>query len=335
MNRLAALGRERLAAGVLIIGAVAFAGTGMVRLFREGGIEVLTLPLALLAADLLIAGALVTRWYAIRPVAQGLAIFGAVVHLLVLLRSGAWWIRGWSALLAAAHIYALVLFFALSAQEQYDDEDEDADEFEDEFNGDGPGGAGRGGEFAALPAQRRGPVDADWPRPDPGAAATAAGVEPPAPVDDPGTQSADVAEPADTAERAADGDTAGPAPGGEQTADGDAAAEPAPDGDTSGPAADGEQEAHGTAATGGDTAEPATPNPAGADREADADPTNAADLTADTGTARADTDSADTDSADTDTADTDTADTESAETDTTSERVESGVGRRGAADSKE
>jgi hypothetical protein len=324
VNRLAALGRERLAAGVLIIGAVAFAGTGMVRLFREGGIEVLTLPLALLAADLLIAGALVTRWYAIRPVAQGLAIFGAVVHLLVLLRSGAWWIRGWSALLAAAHIYALVLFFALSAQEQYDDEDEDADEFEDEFNGDGPGGAGRGGEFADLPAQRRGPVDADWPRPDPAAAATAVGVERPAPIDDPGTQSADVAEPADTAEPAAGGNTAGPAPDDEQTADGDTAGRAA-DGDTAGPAADGEQEAHGTAVTGGDTAEPATPNPASADREADADPTNAADLTADTGTARADTDSADTD----------TADTESAETGTTSERVESGVGRRGAADSKE
>ncbi|MDT7635542.1 MAG: hypothetical protein QOI50_7472, partial [Pseudonocardiales bacterium] len=232
MNRLAALGRERLAAGVLIIGAVAFAGTGMVRLFREGGIEVLTLPLALLAADLLIAGALVTRWYAIRPVAQGLAIFGAVVHLLVLLRSGAWWIRGWSALLAAAHIYALVLFFALSAQEQYDDEDEDADEFEDEFNGDGPGGAGRGGEFAALPAQRRGPVDADWPRPDPPAAATAAGVERPAPVDDPGTQSADVAEPAEPAAPAPDGDTAGPAPDGNT-------AGPAPGGDTAGPAPDG------------------------------------------------------------------------------------------------
>jgi hypothetical protein len=325
VNRLAALGRERLAAGVLIIGAVAFAGTGMVRLFREGGIEVLTLPLALLAADLLIAGALVTRWYAIRPVAQGLAIFGAVVHLLVLLRSGAWWIRGWSALLAAAHIYALVLFFALSAQEQYDDED--ADEFEDEFNGDGPGGAGRGGEFAALPVQRRGPVDADWPRLDPAAAATAAGVERPAPVDDPGTQSAEVAEPAEPAAPAPDGDTAGPAP----------------DGDTAGPAPDGEQEAHGKAATGGDTAEPATPNTAGADREADTNPTNAADLTANTGTARWETDSADTAGADRE-ADTDptnaadlTADTGTArgETDTTSERVESGVGRRGAAESKE
>src|SRR5260370_508655 len=82
-------------------------------------------------------------------------------------------------LAAAAHIYALGLFFALSAQEQYEDEDEDEDEDEFEFNGDGPGGAGRGGGFADLPAQRRGPGDADWPRLDPAAAATAAGVERP------------------------------------------------------------------------------------------------------------------------------------------------------------
>ena len=55
-QRLAALGRERLAAGVLVIGAVVFTATGVIRLLREGGIEVLTLPLALLAADLVIAG---------------------------------------------------------------------------------------------------------------------------------------------------------------------------------------------------------------------------------------------------------------------------------------
>ncbi|HEY0577627.1 MAG TPA: hypothetical protein VGD73_26290 [Pseudonocardia sp.] len=126
MNRLAGLGRDGLVALVLLLGAVAFTGTGVARLVSHGNPEALTLPLALLAADLLIAGALVTRWYAIRPVAQGLAIFGALVHVLVLLRSGPWWIRGWSALLAAAHIYALLLFFALSAREQYDDElDED------------------------------------------------------------------------------------------------------------------------------------------------------------------------------------------------------------------
>jgi hypothetical protein len=150
VNRLAALGRERLAAGVLVIGAVVFTATGVIRLLREGGIEVLTLPLALLAADLVIAGALVTRWYAIRPVAQGLAIFGALVHVLVLLRSGPWMIRGWSALLAAAHICALVLFFALSAHEQYDDEDED-DEADDREVAYEPAA----GPYAALPAPRR------------------------------------------------------------------------------------------------------------------------------------------------------------------------------------
>jgi len=162
VNRLVALGRERLAAGVLVIGAVVFTATGVARLLRAGGVEVLTLPLALLAADLVIAGALITRWYAIRPVAQGLAIFGALVHVLVLLRSGPWLIRGWSALLAAAHICALVLFFALSAHEQYDDDDDDD-------NGDGGDpdaapesvqanervGVGVGyGPFATLPAPR-------------------------------------------------------------------------------------------------------------------------------------------------------------------------------------
>ncbi|HTF50709.1 MAG TPA: hypothetical protein VK735_24980 [Pseudonocardia sp.] len=131
MNRLAALGREGLVALVLLLGAVAFTGTGVARLVSHGNPEALTLPLALLAADLLIAGALVTRWYSIRPVAQGLAIFGALVHVLVLLRSGPWWIRGWSAVLAAAHIYALLLFFALSAREQYDDEDDELDDEDD------------------------------------------------------------------------------------------------------------------------------------------------------------------------------------------------------------
>ena len=124
MNRLAALGRERLAAVALVVGAMAFTATGLARLIGEHDLGVLTLPLALLAADLFIAGALVTRWYTIRPVAQGLAIFGALVHALVLLRSGPWWIRGWSGLLTAAHVYALALFFAMSAQE-YSEDDED------------------------------------------------------------------------------------------------------------------------------------------------------------------------------------------------------------------
>jgi hypothetical protein len=197
VNRLAALGRERLVAGALVIGAVVFTAIEAVRLLGSGGIEVLTLLLALLAADLVIAGALVTRWYAVRPVAQGLAIFGALVHVLVLLRSGPWLIRGWSALLAAAHICALVLFFALSAHEQYDDEDEEDVVDEDVVDAAGPSasrGAAPGttdtevgheplsGPYAALPAPRSN-ADlvhqvADHPAADP------APEPPPAPITD-------------------------------------------------------------------------------------------------------------------------------------------------------
>jgi hypothetical protein len=128
-RRVAGLGPERLVAVMLVVGAVGFTGTGLARLVHQRGIDVVTLPLALLAADLLIAAALVTGWYPIRAVAQGLAIFGALVHLLVLLRSGPWWIRGWSGMLTVAHLSALVLFFSLSAREydEIDTADEDAE----------------------------------------------------------------------------------------------------------------------------------------------------------------------------------------------------------------
>jgi hypothetical protein len=125
-RRRADLDPRRLVAVALVVGAVGFTATGVARLVQQRDIDVVTLPLALLAADLLIAAALVTRWYPIRPVAQGLAIFGALVHALVLLRSGPWWVRGWSGLLAAAHVSALVLFFSLTAREYDDGDDTDA-----------------------------------------------------------------------------------------------------------------------------------------------------------------------------------------------------------------
>lgn len=136
MSDWAAPRRVRLVALALVFGAVGFAATGAVRMFVAaspgGRADMVTLPLALLVADLIIAGALVTGWYSVRPVAQGLAIFGALVHVLVLLRSGGWWIRGWSALLSVAHVYALLLFFAFSAEER---DDELGDELEDEPDG--------------------------------------------------------------------------------------------------------------------------------------------------------------------------------------------------------
>jgi hypothetical protein len=120
--------RERGAVGALVALAVVFVGIGVLRLVREGGGDVLTLPLALLAADLVVALALLSGWYPVRAVAQGLAIFGALVHLLIALRSAPVLIRGCSALLAAAHVYALVLLFQLSARELDEDDEGPADE---------------------------------------------------------------------------------------------------------------------------------------------------------------------------------------------------------------
>ena len=122
--------RGVVAAGALVCGAVVFAGFGLARLVGGASVEVLTLPFALLAADLLIATALITGWYPVRPVAQGLAIFGALVHLLVALRSGPVWMRGWSGLVSVLHVYSLLLLFAISAREQYEDE------LDEEFNDD-------------------------------------------------------------------------------------------------------------------------------------------------------------------------------------------------------
>jgi hypothetical protein len=121
MTRTPVPGRVRYAAGALVVLAVLFVCLGVVRMPHVHGGELLSLQLALLVADLVIVSALVTGWYPVRPVAQGLAIFGALVHLLVLLRSGPVMLRGCSALLAAAHVYALVLLFQMSAQEQYDE----------------------------------------------------------------------------------------------------------------------------------------------------------------------------------------------------------------------
>lgn len=146
--------RVRLVAVALVLGAVGFAATALVRVVTENSpgnkADMVTLSLVLLVADLIIAGALVTGWYPVRPVAQGLAIFGALVHVLVLLRSGGWVIRGWSAWLSVAHVYALMLFFAFSAEECDEDEDDDRSVVWDEASG--PAQGGSLGQTPAEPA---------------------------------------------------------------------------------------------------------------------------------------------------------------------------------------
>jgi hypothetical protein len=193
--------RVRLVALVLVLGAVGFAVTGVVRMFVDaspgGKADMVTLPLALLVADLIIAGALVTGWYSVRPVAQGLAIFGALVHVLVLLRSGGWWIRGWSALLSVAHVYALLLFFAFTAEER----DDELDELEDEDELDGERSRPTASAGVLVPAQA-GPPE----------------IPPAEPVETPVEQLVDAPDPA-RAEGSAGPEPAGEAPAGTPTAD--------------------------------------------------------------------------------------------------------------------
>ena len=236
MSDWAAPRRVRLVALALVLGAVGFAATGVVRMFVAaspgGRADMVTLPLALLVADLIIAAALVTGWYSVRPVAQGLAIFGALVHVLVLLRSGGWWIRGWSALLSVAHVYALLLFFAFSAEERDDELDDDQPGDGDELDGESP--RPPAAAEVLIPAQA-GPPE----------------VPPAEPVETPVEQLVVVPEPA------------APEPAGEVPADPPTADEPVPDSADDSPvekAADEEKAVGETARDPGPAVEDANPD---------------------------------------------------------------------------
>lgn len=150
MIDLPATGRERVAAGVLVGAAVLFIGFAIPRVAIAGLIGAFTLPLVLLAADTLIAAAVLTRWYPLRPVAQGLAVFGMLVHALVMLRNGPMWTRGCSGVLLLVHSWALVHLFMMTAAE----DDEDVDEVGDSG---GPDGDSQG--HAADPPSGLGPVE--------------------------------------------------------------------------------------------------------------------------------------------------------------------------------
>lgn len=131
--------RDRVAAGVLVGAAVLFVAVWIPRTSSAGFAGALTVPLVLLAADLVIAAALLTRWYPVRPVAQGLAVFGVLVHALVALRSGPPVARGCSVVLAFAHAWMVMSLIMLTAgEDDADEDDEDDDEDDDEAADDGP-----------------------------------------------------------------------------------------------------------------------------------------------------------------------------------------------------
>jgi hypothetical protein len=159
-----ATGREKFGAGVLVGAAVLFVGFAVPRAAVVGFLGALTLPLVLLAADVVIAAAVVTWWYPLRPAAQGLAVFGILVHALVMLRSGPVWTRGCSGVLLLTHSWALVQLFLMTAAE--DDGPDDGAEGERQALG--PDRLGAPPEFVEIPVTQvvdvavlESPVDPD------------------------------------------------------------------------------------------------------------------------------------------------------------------------------
>lgn len=108
---------ERLAVGVLVGLAAVFVVVWIPRASTVGFAGALTVPLVLLMADLLIAVALLTHWYPVRPVAQGLAVFGFLVHVLLALRNGPMVARGCAGVLALVHVWFLVSLIMLTTTE--------------------------------------------------------------------------------------------------------------------------------------------------------------------------------------------------------------------------
>ncbi|HTK65701.1 MAG TPA: hypothetical protein VL595_25185 [Pseudonocardia sp.] len=146
-----ATGREKFGAGVLVGAAVLFVGFAVPRAAVVGFLGAMTLPLVLLAADVVIAAAVVTWWYPLRPAAQGLAVFGILVHALVMLRSGPVWTRGCSGVLLLTHSWALVQLFLMTAAEDDGPDDGPDDGAEGERQMLGPDRPGAPPEFVEIP----------------------------------------------------------------------------------------------------------------------------------------------------------------------------------------
>ena len=117
--------RSRLALEVWVcalligLGGVTFVAAALFRLWTEGGVGVLSFPIALCVLELIAVAGLVSGWRWARPVVLVIVMLGALLHLLVALGNGADWTRAISAVLVAAQVYALVLLNTKPIREHF------------------------------------------------------------------------------------------------------------------------------------------------------------------------------------------------------------------------
>ncbi|SDM89192.1 hypothetical protein [Allokutzneria albata] len=93
-----------------LVGAeLVFLGAGVLRWAAEGGADLLVLPTVLLVLVLVAAASLLTRIRIAKAGATAVAVFAALLHLLIVLGDGPGLARIVSGIVGAAHVYAVVL----------------------------------------------------------------------------------------------------------------------------------------------------------------------------------------------------------------------------------
>ncbi|WP_132120030.1 hypothetical protein [Actinocrispum wychmicini] len=102
----------RIATGVVALGALVFVAVALAR-----GADTLKLPVgaAILAAAVCVG--LVVRLRFVRVIAIGAVFVLAVVHLLIAMSDGPWWVRLVSGVLTAGYVYCAVLLNTLPARQ--------------------------------------------------------------------------------------------------------------------------------------------------------------------------------------------------------------------------
>jgi hypothetical protein len=102
----------RVAIGIIGAGAVIFLIVAMAR-----GVDTLRLPIGAFVVAIAVALGLAARLRFARTVTVVVVMVLALLHVLVALSNGPWWVRAISGLLTAAYVYVAVLVNTAPARE--------------------------------------------------------------------------------------------------------------------------------------------------------------------------------------------------------------------------
>lgn len=102
---------REIALSLLMVGggAVIFLTVAALRVAVEGGSDLLRLPTLIVTGAVAVCAGLVFRLRFARVASIVVTTLAATIYLLVAISDGPWWVRVIAGLLAAAHVYVLVI----------------------------------------------------------------------------------------------------------------------------------------------------------------------------------------------------------------------------------